>query len=170
MSIPTFRAAAVLVPVVQREARLELWLTVRAAGLSSHAGQIAFPGGALEPGEDAVEAALRETFEEIGLRIPRADVVGTLDDQPSPAGYVATPVVALLNAAVEPVPNPAEVAEVFAVPVLELRNIAPSWEERTLDRFRRRIHFYPWRQRLIWGFTGNVVRNFLEVTSASTRE
>ena len=165
LAIPTFRQAAVLVPLVLRGDRLELMFTVRSADLSSHAGQIAFPGGALDAGEDAVDAALRETHEEIGVCLDRSAILGALDDQPSPAGYVATPFVALLDSAAEPVPNPAEVAAVFSAPLHDLREIVPSWEERRLERFRRRIHYYPWNGRLIWGFTGNVLENLLRVAS-----
>lgn len=164
LSIEGFKPAAVLVPVVRRADGLDLLFTVRAAELSRHAGQISFPGGRLEAGEDVVEAALRETHEEIGVELDRSAVIGMLDDQPSPAGYVATPVVAVMDGAVGWSADPGEVSDIFVAPVVELREIAPSWEERRLERFRRRIHYYPWNGRLIWGFTGNVLKNFLEVT------
>lgn len=163
--IQGFRPAAVLVPLVWRHDRLELLFTVRSAELSSHPGQISFPGGGLEPGEDVIGAALRETEEEVGLRVERDAVLGLLDDHPSPAGYVATPVVALLGGAARLRMNPAEVADVFFAPLDELREITPSWEERRVERFRRRIHYYPWNGRLIWGFTGNVLKSFLDVTA-----
>lgn len=165
LQIVGFRPAAVLVPLVRRNDRLELLFTVRSAELSSHPGQISFPGGGLEPGEGVIDAALRETHEEIGVQLSRAAVIGLLDDLPSPAGYVATPVVAVLESAAEWRANPAEVADMFTAPLEELREIAPSWEERRVQQLRRRIHFYPWNGRLIWGFTGNVLKNFLEVTS-----
>ena len=165
LEVAGFRRAAVLVPVVLRNGRLELLFTVRSAELTHHAGQIAFPGGAVDPGEDVVAAALREAHEEIGVRVGRETVLGMLDDLPSPARYVATPVVALMDPAVEPAPNPAEVAAVFVAPVAELRRIVPSWEERRLEGVRRRIHYYAWGGRTIWGFTGNVLKNFLEVTA-----
>lgn len=167
LAIEGFKPAAVLVPVVRRGDGLDLLFTVRSAELSRHAGQISFPGGRLEPGEDVVEAALRETHEEIGVRLGRSAVIGMLDDQPSPAGYVATPVVALMEAAEEWSADPGEVADIFVAPVAELREIAPSWEERRLERFRRRIHYYPWNGRLIWGFTGNVLKNYLAVTGGA---
>lgn len=165
LEIEGFRLAAVLVPLIQRGDRLELLFTVRSAELSSHPGQISFPGGALEPGEDVIAAALRETFEEIGVRVGRSAVIGLLDDHPSPAGYVATPVVAVMSGSSPLRANPAEVADMFVAPLEELREIAPSWEERRVEKFRRRIHYYPWKGRLIWGFTGNVLKNFLEVTA-----
>ena len=167
LHIDGFRAAAVLVPLLPTPDGFDLVFTVRSAQLANHAGQIAFPGGAVEPGEDVVEAALRETWEEIGVRIDRDDVLGLLDEHPSPAGFVATPVVAVLDPAARFRAEPREVADIFSAPARELLEIAPSWEERRLEKFRRRIHYYPWRGRLIWGFTGNVLKNFLEVAMAA---
>src|SRR5690606_19824567 len=94
LDIPGFRRAAVLVPLIDDGGHLSLLLTVRSATLRSHAGQVALPGGRLEPGEDSVDAALRETREEVGLVVPREAVLGELSDHPSPAGHVARPVVA----------------------------------------------------------------------------
>lgn len=161
LHVKGFRRAAVLVPVLPRPEGLQLLFTVRSADLSRHAGQISFPGGGLDSGEDAVDAALRETWEEVGVRLDRSAILGMLDDLPSPAGYVATPVVAVMEPGAALRPNPAEVADVFVAPVAELLEITPSWEERRVEGVRRRIHFYPWNGRLIWGFTGNVLEDFL---------
>jgi 8-oxo-dGTP pyrophosphatase MutT (NUDIX family) len=170
LEIPGFRQAAVLVPLLRGEEGLELLFTVRAEMLTHHAGQIAFPGGGLDPGESIEEAALRETREEIGLEVPRRAILGRLGDHPSPARFIATPVVAELPWPQPVRPNPAEVAEVFSVPLEELRGIVPRWEERVLQDFRRRIHFYAWGERLIWGFTGNVVKELLDLLPGSDGE
>jgi 8-oxo-dGTP pyrophosphatase MutT (NUDIX family) len=161
MEIPGFRPAAVLVPILRSESGLELLFTVRGQRLTHHAGQIAFPGGGLEPGESPEEAALRETREEIGLEVPMEAVLGRLDDHPSPARFIATPVVAWVAWPQPLEPNPSEVAEVFSVPLADLAAIVPTWEERTMQEYRRRIHFYTWGERLIWGFTGNLVKELL---------
>lgn len=163
MDIPGFRRAAVLVPILQGANGPELLLTVRADNLRSHAGQIAFPGGRLEPHEDDLAAALRETHEEVGLIVDPSRVAGRLSDHPSPAGYVATPLVALLDwpRPEELAPDPAEVAEVFTVPLAELAAIAPTPRVGHLHHYRRLIYSYPWQGRDIWGFTGNVVHNLL---------
>lgn len=163
MHIEGFRPAAVLVPLLQGDDGLELLFTVRGEELTHHAGQISFPGGAVDAGESIEEAALRETREEVGLEVPPEAVIGRLDDHPSPARYIATPVVAVLPWPQTLTPNPAEVAEVFSVPLQELRGVIPRWEERTLHDLRRRIHFYNWGERLIWGFTGNVVKDLLDL-------
>ncbi|MEJ2288045.1 MAG: CoA pyrophosphatase [Deinococcales bacterium] len=163
MNIPGFRRAAVLVPLLETSGGLELLFTVRSSSLSNHAGQIAFPGGKMEEGEELVEAALRETEEEVGLRVAPTAVLGTLSDHPSPARFVATPVVARIP---WPQPlrlNPREVADAFTVPLVELAAIEPTSQVKQLRDYRRRIYSFPWRDRLIWGFTGNVVKNLLDV-------
>jgi 8-oxo-dGTP pyrophosphatase MutT (NUDIX family) len=163
LAIDGFRNAAVLVPLLEAPAGLELLLTVRASTLRSHAGQIALPGGRLEHGESFVQAAIRETHEEVGLVVEPAAVLGELSDHPSPAGYVARPVVALLPWPQPLSIDPGEVAEVFTVPLAELRTVAPRSELRELKDFRRRIYFYQWRDRDIWGFTGNVIKDLFDV-------
>lgn len=163
MEIPGFRRAAVLVPLLEGPDGLELLFTVRASSLSKHAGQIAFPGGGMEEGEALVDAALRETEEEVGLRVPPEAVLGILSDHPSPAGYVATPVVARVAWPQPLVLNPVEVADTFTTPLRDLAAIEPRSEVRQLRDYRRRIYSYPWRGHDIWGFTGNVVKNLLDV-------
>lgn len=169
LDIPGFRPAAVLVPVLDGPGGLELLFTVRGYQLTHHAGQIAFPGGGVEAGETVEQAALRETFEEIGLELTESVIIGRLSDHPSPARFVATPVVAVLSWPQQLEPNPSEVAEVFSVPLPELAKIAPHWEERVLEGITRRIHFYAWGERLIWGFTGNVVKELLDLLPGSER-
>lgn len=163
MSWPGFRQAAVLVPLLRAEDGLRLLLTVRSTGLSNHAGQISFPGGRLDDGETVEEAAIRETAEEIGIAVHPEMLVGRLDDHPSPARYIVTPVLALIDWPQRMVLEPAEVAEVFTVPLNDLWNIVPRSEERQLEGQRRSLHFYDWRERIIWGLTGNVLKNVLEL-------
>ncbi len=154
--------AAILVPVLETPEGLELLFTVRAAGLVRHAGQVAFPGGRLEPGEDVVAAALREAEEEVGLRVAPDDVLGTLEDRASPFGLVATPVVARVA---WPVPlrlDPGEVAGAFTLPLAELAACRPTLEERLLDGVVRQLYRYRIGAHEVWGLTGNVVRELLD--------
>lgn len=103
-----------------------LVITQRAAGLRAHARQYALPGGRLEPGEDAVTAALREAREEVGVTSGPDDVLGLLDDYPTRSGYLITPVVVWGPPADHLVADPAEVAAVHLAPVAELdREDAP---------------------------------------------
>ena len=95
-------------------------LTLRAAKMNNNAGQYALPGGRLDAGETAEQAALRELSEEVGLELPPASVLGTLDDYPTRSGFVITPVVVWAGAEIELKPNPREVAEVYRVRLEEL--------------------------------------------------
>jgi 8-oxo-dGTP pyrophosphatase MutT (NUDIX family) len=130
-SIPpgTLRRAAVAVTLVPELAPDEtagaspcacFVLTVRSAGLDRHSYQFALPGGRLDPGETAEEAALRELSEEVGLTLGPERVLGLLDDYPTRSGFVITPVVVWGDPEQPLVKNPGEVAEVFRVPVEEL--------------------------------------------------
>ena len=107
------RAAVTLAVVADDKGRPSLLLTRRARGMRRHAGQWALPGGRLDPGENTVEAALRELHEELGLDLPQDDVLGRLDDYRTRSGYVITPVVVWGPAKAELVPEPGEVAAVY---------------------------------------------------------
>ena len=104
-------------------------LTTRAARLSSHAGQRAYPGGRIDPGESAEQAALRELDEEVGLALGEDAVLGRLDDYVTRSGYVITPVVVWGTSGADLVPNPGEVERIHRVPLRELlREEAPILE------------------------------------------
>lgn len=160
-----FRRAAVLVPILVSDDGAELLFTVRSRALAHHAGQIAFPGGGVEAGETPEQAARREAYEEVGLKVPETAILGRLSELPSPAGYVATPVVAALR---WPQPlriEPGEVEEAFTVPLRDLRHTLPTTEVRSFRGAPRTLHRYVWGDRDIWGFTGNVLRELLDVLS-----
>lgn len=164
LSWPEFKAAAVLVPLLLSPTGAELLLTIRSSRLSHHAGQIAFPGGRLEPGESVEEAALRECAEEVGLRLPPAAIWGRLSDHPSPAGYIVTPVVAAAPSASDYRPYSSEVAEVFTISLATLLRLTPRTETRTWQGQTRTVHFYEAGGRLIWGLTANIVAELLILT------
>ena len=112
------RHAAVAVTLVADDERRRVFLlTRRAPRLSSHAGQWALPGGRVEPGESAIEGALRELAEEVGLIAAPPQVLGCLDDYPTRSGYVITPVVVWAGERAELEPDPQEVAAVYRVPL-----------------------------------------------------
>ncbi|MEX2501465.1 MAG: CoA pyrophosphatase, partial [Trueperaceae bacterium] len=141
------RRAAVLVPLLLREEGAQLLFTVRSASLPHHAGQIAFPGGGGHDGETPERTACREAREEVGLDVPEAALLGRLSPLPSPANYVAVPVVAALPWPARLTLDPGEVAESFTVPLRELLNIRPTTEERPFRGSVRVLHRYLWRDR-----------------------
>jgi 8-oxo-dGTP pyrophosphatase MutT (NUDIX family) len=119
---PTLKRAAVAIALTDDEQGdgAAFLLTRRSAGLRSHKGQWALPGGRCDPGENQAQAALRELHEELGLRLPESEVLGLLDDYPTRSGYLITPVVVWAGRGVSIVPNPAEVASVHRIGLGEI--------------------------------------------------
>lgn len=105
---------------VQQQGQAAFILTTRAAKLSSHAGQRAFPGGRIDPGETVEQAALRELEEEVGLKLDSSKILGRLDDYATRSGYVISPVVVWGGRNTRLVPNPGEVDQIHRVPLAEL--------------------------------------------------
>ena len=161
------RPAAVLVPLIDRAEGMSVLLTQRTAHLSAHAGQIAFPGGRVEPEDsDAVAAALRETEEEIGLARERVTLVGRLDTYVTGTGFEITPVVGIVSTPFALTVDPFEVADVFEVPLSFV--LDPGNHRRTERDFeqRRRVFFVlPYQGRNIWGATAGMLVNLAEVLS-----
>ncbi|WP_457637818.1 NUDIX hydrolase [Oceanithermus sp.] len=140
----------------------ELLLTLRNLQLASHAGQISFPGGRMEPGENPEEAALREAWEEVRLPPASVTILGRLPQILSPYGYHVTPVLAWLEQKPRLSANPAEVSEIIWVPLEELAHASAWSEERQVGGLRRRVWHYPWRDLDVWGLTANVIHDLLE--------
>lgn len=155
------RAAAVLIPIVGKP-QPSLIFTVRTDTLSSHKGQIAFPGGKVDSGESAEDAALRETHEEIGLDPRLVRIIGELDTTPTfVSGYTVTPLVGWIDEPPELVPNPREVAKILRVPVDAL-----SEGIRREAGFQHGDRSFPtegwvWEDNVIWGVTARILRSFL---------
>ena len=179
--------AAVLLPLVMRD-ELTLLLTVRSSNLSTHAGQIAFPGGRTDASDkDAVATALREAEEEIALPAPFVEVLGTLPTYITGTAFVITPVVALVRPGFQLQPNPGEVADVFEVPLrylmnpahhrrheLEFEGVLRQWlsmpytepmSEPNTSAVSAAVSPGP-RERYIWGATAGMLRNFYRFLSA----
>lgn len=154
------RPAAVLVPVIARDDGATVLMTRRSDTLASHTGQIAFPGGRLDPGETAVEAALREADEEIALAAGAVEVLGVGDAYQTGSGFLITPVVGWLAAPPLVTPAPDEVAEVFETPWDFLMD--PANHRRDFydpeDQPRRWFWAMPWNERYIWGVTAGLIR------------
>lgn len=154
------RPAAVLIPVIARDEGPSVLLTRRSDSLASHTGQIAFAGGRLDPGETAVEAAVREAWEEIALDPAVVEPLGLGDPYETGTGFLVTPVVAWLATPPQVTPSPAEVAEVFEAPWNFLMD--PANHHRDYydpdNGPRRWFWAMPYRERYIWGVTAGILK------------
>jgi 8-oxo-dGTP pyrophosphatase MutT (NUDIX family) len=163
---PGLRPAAVVVPLVPSPAGPAVLLTRRTDHVEHHKGEICFPGGRVDPGDaDSLAAALRETWEEVGVRPEHLEILGPLDDFVSITAYRVRPFVALLDRADYPYsPEPREVEEIFAVPTGHLLNPAcHRVEPGAPGDLRHRFH---WHGRVVWGLTASILDHFLQVALA----
>ena len=161
------RQAAVVAPVIDRDGVDHVLFTKRADHLGEHPGQMAFPGGGREPSDaDLTETALREANEEIGLRATEAEVIGRLDDIETVSEYSIRPFVARVpDRAYEP--DEREVAEIAVLSVPDLTDLA-NYESERRDHSHYgeiRIHFFHVDGYTVWGATGRMLVQLLELTT-----
>lgn len=162
-AIEAFTPAAVLVAITERE-RPGMLLIHRPSTMRAHPGQVALPGGRIDPGETATEAALREAWEELGIRPEDVRVVGASDVYRTGTAYEITPIVGIVPADLVLHPNPAEVAQWFEVPVDFVLDPA-NQHTRTANFRGRDVTFIEivWndgqQDHVIWGVTGAILHN-----------
>lgn len=185
------RAYAVLVPLVKREGGYDVLYEVRAHTLRRQPGEVCFPGGRMEPGETPEACALRETWEELGIAPEHVKLLGRLDFIAHRANFLMQPVLGLVDGrALFPRlnPNPAEVEEYFLVPLSHLLETEPIEYEYELiptpaDSFPyeligiprdyqwqhgwENVPVYPWQGRAVWGLTGRITRNLIQLYKTS---
>jgi 8-oxo-dGTP pyrophosphatase MutT (NUDIX family) len=163
------RHAAVLVPLLEKDGAPHVLLTRRRGDLRHHPGQVSFPGGRVEQGEEACAAALREAHEEIALDPARVDVLGRLDETLVLASaFRLTPWVGVVPYPCAYVGHPAEVEEILIVPLTAL--VAPGvhrTEEHDAYGERLVVHFYDLPEATVWGATARVLDKLLTVWSAA---
>lgn len=185
------RAYAVLVPLVERDGELHLLYEVRASTLRRQPGEVCFPGGRMEAGETAEECALRETWEELGIPAEKIKLLGRLDFIAHRASFIMYPILGVVDSeAFFPRlhPSPAEVEEFFLVPLSHLLETQPIEYDYDLiptpaEHFpyeligiprdykwqpgHENVPVYPWQGRAIWGLTGRITRNLVQIYKAS---
>ncbi len=162
-NLPAPRPAAVLAPIVARPEGLTVLLTLRASALRSHSGQVAFPGGKIDPGETALAGALREAREEIGLEERFIEPLGWLDTYLTGTGFRIAPLVALVEPGFTLTINPHEVDTAFETPLVFLMDEANhAIHEREWNGRMRRYYAMPYEDRYIWGATAGMLRNLWE--------
>jgi len=157
------RPAAVLAPIVARADGLHVLLTLRASHLRAHSGQVAFPGGQIDPGESAHQTALREAKEEIGLDERFVEPLGWLDPYLTGTGFRVAPLLALVDPAFTLKINEEEVADAFETPFAFLMDPANHLlHEREWLGVKRKFYAMPHGERYIWGATAGILRNLYE--------
>lgn len=154
------RPAGVLMGLVEARAGWSVLLTKRASGLKHHPGQIAFPGGKVDPEDaDSVAAALREADEEVGLNPTQVRVLGTMPAHETVTGFSVTPVLGVVEGSYTPVVEAGEVDEAFLVPLAHLLNPdAYQVQSRIWLGQRRSYYAVPWGPYYIWGATARMLR------------
>lgn len=153
------REAGVLI-AIRPGPKPSVLLTKRASGLNHHPGQIAFPGGKVDPTDaDAVAAALREASEEVGLSPDNVEILGCLPPHETVTSFTVTPVLGLIRDDFDPVPELGEVEEVFSVPLSHVLDTTKYAVEYRYWRGQRRYYFIvPYGPYYIWGATARILR------------
>jgi 8-oxo-dGTP pyrophosphatase MutT (NUDIX family) len=159
--------AAVMMLLWPHQQQLQLLLTRRALHLRHHPGQISFPGGRIETGESAVDAALRETEEEVGISAAKIQVLGSLPAMATSTGFVVSPWLGFMTEPPKLRLQAAEVAAAFSLPL----SYALSNEFRKQRWFsqpyrQQQLHFLPYENQLIWGATAAILHQLAEQIQA----
>lgn len=164
MPVEDLTPASVLIGLIERDHGLTVLLTRRADTLRRHTGQVALPGGRRDPGETALETALREAHEEVGLEPRFVQPVGLSTPYQTGTGYLITPVVGFVRPGFTLVANPGEVADIFETPFAYLMDLANYEEhERELPTGeKRRFYATTHAEQYIWGATAGILRALYE--------
>jgi 8-oxo-dGTP pyrophosphatase MutT (NUDIX family) len=164
--------SAVLVPLFDKDGECHMLFTQRSNKVAYHKGQISFPGGARSEADSGLlDTALRESWEEIGLKPEDAIVVGELDDIPTVTSvFIISPFVAVIPYPYTFTPNPNEIVDIFDVPVSALMDEANFRQEYTISEGEpSSAYVYEYDGRVIWGATARIVKQFLDIIQAARK-
>jgi 8-oxo-dGTP pyrophosphatase MutT (NUDIX family) len=161
--------AAVLVPLFEKDGEFHLLFTKRTPHLTHHSGEISFPGGVCDPGDrDYADTALREAWEEVGIRPADVEVLGELDDCHSIHNYRVTPVVGVFPPNYQLTVNDAEIERLIEVPLFHFGKPGVYRKEYWQSQGRKRpMHFYQYGEDEIWGLTARILKQFLDVLNGT---
>ena len=160
-TMPSGRAAAVLVGLFKHQHQWQVLLTQRALHLRHHQGQISFPGGKVERNDASlVNTALRESQEEVGLAPQFADILGALPTFHTGSGFTITPILAHLQPGFQLKADPNEVREVFFMPLAQMQQ-RQYWQVKLANNSQQLV-FVRYQQRLIWGATAAMLDNLYQ--------
>ena len=161
----SYKIAAVLFPLIEKNNELKVILTTRSKDLPSHPGQVCFPGGKLEKADkNIIECAKRESFEEVGIKSDQINLLGQLDDCITGTNFKVTPVIGLIDSNFIPVLQEKEVADIFEVPLdyfIEKNNQKieyANYKDKSYSYYQ-----YNWENKKIWGSTARIIVNFCEI-------
>jgi len=162
---PQYKRACVLIPLVRRnDGGWSILFQRRSDQLQAHSGQIAFPGGGVEPEESLSDAAVREAYEEVGIPPERVELIGRLDDVITNSGFLVAPFAGVIHQRVDYVLQESEVVEVFEVPIERLLDVANPEVRYVPFRNRRYpVYYYHHEAYEIWGLTGRMLKAFLDL-------
>jgi 8-oxo-dGTP pyrophosphatase MutT (NUDIX family) len=167
---PSFARAAVLVPLFNKEGNCHLLFTKRTDRVKYHKGEISFPGGMVDEGDLSLEkTALREAFEEIGLKGKDVQIIGALDDIVTTTEFIVTPFVGLFPYPYPFKTSPVEIAELIEVPLSFLLT-KENFIEHEITRMGRRdiVFAYQYGEHTIWGATARIIKQFLDLIGVTS--
>lgn len=158
--------SAILIPIFKNEGKYSLLFTKRPRTLKRHAGQVAFPGGIYEECDNDIEkTAIRETCEELGIKDENIKVLGRMDDMMTSTGYIISPFVGTIDSYNKIKINSEEIEELKMIPLFDLMNISPRVEMRAFKQSPYPVYYYDYKNWVIWGATGKILKKFLEIIS-----
>lgn len=164
---PNLTKAAVLIPIFEKEGKYHIIFTKRTEKVEHHKGEISFLGGVYDKGDKSLlQTALRESFEELGIKPSDVEILGELDDITTITNFIISPFVGVIPYPYNFIINKDEIDQVLEIPIFTLLEKSNFWEEKFIyDEKEHIVYFYKYKENIIWGATGKILKQFLEITS-----